>query len=295
MSAVSKSQVYDITGLTELLNKNSNVKIIVYRLKNKVDLIAKQKPRRGGLVSSYMDMDDVSYSLNIAYKVELGSNNSLYIIKNSSTNEFEILNISNKQYIEEISGFSNFISRDNITNIAFLKLKGYEQSANLFKYGPLKKEMYETNSYDEIYNKELSKGKSEDLAKKLAIQANHKKYNFNEILIDYKTKEDGIIRNLVTVISNTGRAVKFVINEVEFVFPDFNKILKGYTPAKDRTIEKGKKFIVKNNKGFKSLPVGVEGVIKKVSEVKTSRNNRYLTAIIDNKEYTLTKKNIKII
>src|SRR6478609_5276462 len=158
MSAVSKSQVYDITGLTELLNKNSNVKIIVYRLKNKVDLIAKQKPRRGGLVSSYMDMDDVSYSLNIAYKVELGSNNSLYIIKNSSTNEFEILNISNKQYIEEISGFSNFISRDNITNIAFLKLKGYEQSANLFKYGPLKKEMYETNSYDEIYNKELSKG-----------------------------------------------------------------------------------------------------------------------------------------
>lgn len=147
----------------------------------------------------------------------------------------------------------------SIKDIVFVKIKAYEESAKIFRYGKLKKKMFESNSL----------------------------FVINDILIDYTCKEDSLIRDVVEVI-HEGRSYKFIGAELEFIYPDVSQLTKGFSLPKDRKIRTGITAKVIDNRGLN---------IPKNSKVTVGENlfKDYFKVSFDKKDYKVRKQQLKVI
>ncbi len=216
----------------------------------------------------------------------------IIIYKEENEAKFKVLKIKNNEIVK-----TSLLPTNNIIikNLTITKLKGFQESSKLFKYGRIKETMFINNSFDEIYNKSLKEGLDDKQSKDLAYQAKKKSYDIEEILMDYICKEDSIKRDIVTIKSiDTNRCIKFVLSELDFILPDIDLLLKGYNIPKNKKIEIGSKFIVNNNRDNRKIPLKSSGLITAKLDIKIGTKS-YYTAKIDNKKYTVHERNIKII
>lgn len=146
-----------------------------------------------------------------------------------------------------------------IKNTAFVKIKAYDQSAKIFRYGKLKKTMFESNAL----------------------------FTIKDILLDYTCKEDGLVRDIVE-ISYENRSYKFVGEELEFIYPDIANFTKGFTLPKDRVVKAGVTAKLVDNRGTR---------IPKNTKVSVGSNifKDYYHINIDKKEYIVRKQQLKVI
>lgn len=115
--------------------------------------------------------------------------------------------IKNGKYIVNYQNYDSFTYI--INNFLKFKIKDYQLSSNIFGYKKTKKEMFESNKQYEIEN-------------------------FYE---DFTCKKDNVVRNIVEIF-NGEKVLKFVLDDIEIIYPDIDKLLKGFQPKKDRTIRR---------------------------------------------------------
>jgi hypothetical protein len=122
---------------------------------------------------------------------------------------------------------------ETIKQIAFVRVKSYELSTKVFGIGKAKKAMYES--------KEL--------------------FKIHEILETFTCKKDKVARDVVEVCAPDGRNIKFVMSDLEFMYPNVEQLLKGFSPPKDREIRRGSNvFVIRKNK--QKLPYKTLGVVQ---------------------------------
>lgn len=113
-----------------------------------------------------------------------------------------------------------------IIAMCFAKITGYVDSAALFGYKPTKLKMCES--------KQL--------------------FNIVGIHEGFLCKKDGQNRDIIELLDDeTGKRMKFLLSDVEIIFPDIKQLTKGYNLPKSRVIKKGVTAIVKDDRktGFK--------------------------------------------
>jgi len=125
------------------------------------------------------------------------------------------------------------------------KVKSYEKSASLFRFGALKRS---------LVGKELP-------ATQLAINT---KVNNSEEL-----------QNTIFII-NENRKTRFVLEDIEIIYPN----ISGYYPKADRTIRPGNKVKVINDKYINYLK---KGDITKVESIKTIGTKTYAAIKVNDK------------
>lgn len=149
-------------------------------------------------------------------------------------------------------------------NIVHVKIKSYETSALLFGNSKIKKSMMET--------------KENFIIGKLNLQ--------------HPCKKDGSIRNLIEVIAPNGRNIKFVEEDIEFIYPDINSITKGYNIPLDRTIRNGSKVKI-YKKNTARISYGTKAVVESVNK---TGNKKYCKIITENKKsYIIEQSKIRVI
>lgn len=120
-----------------------------------------------------------------------------------------------------------------------------------------------------------------------------KTYDIQSFTEQFNCKKDGIRRDIVEIISDTGATTKFLLEECDIVFPG---ILKGYKAPKDRTFSPGKKAIIAVDKGL-SLKKGKKVTIIDVLLNKTiNKRGDNLIRVEDNnkKIYLIKKRQLKL-
>ncbi len=178
-------------------------------------------------------VQETEYITCVRYKVTLGKK-EYSIYSDITTNSF----IQSNEY-----GFKSYpsVENDRFTNGVFIKIKDYKLSSTIFGYKLSKKAMMESGNL----------------------------YLMDTIHEDYLCKKDGVNRD-VFEISNGEKKLKFVIDDLEFIYPDIDKLMKGYNAPKDRIIKKGSNVSLVRNGGLR-LPVKAKGVVLEV--VNSSENN----------------------
>lgn len=213
---------------------------------------------------------DFKKNLNPLLRLYIGKvDTSIHII--SSAKKTRVLYKKDNNYVVENTDNCFHIPRsltrlDEIKELCFVKIKSYEESGKIFGYSNVKRKMMNEGLNYTIFN----------------------------ILPDFVCKKDEVKRDIVEVTVND-KNIKFLIDDLEFIFPDTELLTKGYTAPKDRTIKTGTKIQVTNNKGNRGLVIGSRGTVVNVTKLKSKRNQMYLEVNINNNVQQLIKKNIKII
>ena len=168
--------------------------------------------------------------------------------------------------------FGNTKTIDIVKDIVYVKIKSNTESVKLFGLRKVKNSMLESGKLFEIAN----------------------------LLERHKCKIDGEVRDIIEVVSleDNKRNIKFVIDDLEFIYPPVNDPIKGYTPKKDRRISIGKLVrVVKKNK--QGIPVKSTGVVIHKSRVA---NNEYgnaeychIKSSINDKIYNIKTNKLKVI
>lgn len=168
-----------------------------------------------------------------------------------------------------------------IQQLAKFKLTNYEKSVELFGYGNIKKQMFESNKLFDIHN----------------------------IIMDYKAKKDGLLHDVIE-LKTEDKNLKFSLSDGEFIFPNLN----GYNVPKDKTVtfnnkskylNKQVKIINDRNinasKNQKAVVVEmwndhipIRGSHSSREEVGYDRNTK-VKLLIEDKQITCKIKNIKLI
>lgn len=133
-------------------------------------------------------------------------------------NEKLIYKISNHKTVNIINVPSTYSYVQYLNNYIF-KLVDYKKSSNIFGYKNIKKEIF----------------------------TNQKPVKISNIYLDYKCKKDGIVRDIIEISVN-GRNLKMLASEVSPIYPDIDKLLKGYNVKKNRKITIGDTVYVKHHK-----------------------------------------------
>ncbi len=186
----------------------------------------------------------------------LNSKTTRVLIKHDNSKTFKVINF--KDYNGQ---FKPLNSIETISALCFVKIKSCELSTKVFGYGNVKKTMMDSGENQVI----------------------------TSILPSFKCKKDDIERDIVEVSVN-GRNIKFCIEDLEFILPDTDLLLKGYTPPKDRTINKGSEVRLVDNRKI-GLPKDTKLVVNQINKVGTKR---YCTAKYNNKEYTIAINKLKV-
>lgn len=113
-----------------------------------------------------------------------------------------------------------------ISSMCFAKVTSFMGSAAFFGYKPTKSKMFES--------KQL--------------------FNIVDIHEGFMCKKDGQNRDIVELLDDeSGKKMKFLLSDVEIVYPDLKSLTKGYNIPKSRTIKKGITATIKDDRktGFK--------------------------------------------
>lgn len=247
------------------------------------DTIEKGKPMKYKLSNG----EEVFLSLGLKSIDTLLNRNKAVIHKNIE-NLFIIISdnnfLINKKLSEDIITNEKHIPEDileNFKELTLVRIKECSESVRLFGYSLLKKRM---------------RGKStEELDINGHKIINYNNHNIVNIIPQFICK-DSIKRDVIVLRNNeTGKDLKFVASELEFLFPDIHNIeiinlLKGYNAPLDRTINTGKNVKILKNKN--KIPYGTKSVIGKITKVG---NNIYCSVNVNNRAYMINKNKLKVI
>jgi hypothetical protein len=186
----------------------------------------------------------------------LGEKTTRVLIKDDDSKTFKVINFKDYKGL-----FTNLNSIETVNTLCFVKIKSCELSTKVFGYGNVKKTMMDSGENQVI----------------------------TSILPAFKCKKDDVERDIVEISVN-GRNIKFCIEDLEFILPDTDLLLKGYTPPKDRTINKGSEVRLVDNRQI-GLPKDTKLVVNQINKVGTKR---YCTAKYNNKEYTIAINKLKV-
>lgn len=176
-------------------------------------------------------------------------------------NQFKVFNSKNL-----FDSFPNMLHSlgeiDKVKSLCFVRVKSCSNSIKIFGYGNVKKNMLE----------------------------NGENYKIAQILPSFKSKKDGKERDVIEVTVNN-RNVKFLIEDLEFIFPDINLLLKGYTAPKNREIKIGSHVKLIDNRKI-GLPKNVK---LKIEDTEKIGSKTYCIVNYNNKTYPILKNKLKVI
>ena len=158
---------------------------------------------------------------------------------------------------------------DNIKKTCFVKVISCKESAEVFGYNTLKKNM-------------LSSGAN---------------YTITNILPSFTCAKDSVIRDVVEV-NYEGRNFKFVLKDLEFIYPNTDMLLKGYIAPKNRTISTDSIVKLKDNRRTnlpKNTTFKVAAINRVTTASKISKAREYCKIVHNNKEYFILKNKFKVI
>lgn len=195
-------------------------------------------------------------------EVSLNANKKIYLSKSNNEKEFKKINSTELSTMKYSNLYRYYCSNiDLIKLLCTVKIKDYKESSTLFGLGPSKKRMYEQS-------------------------LNGETFFINEILMDYPCKYNNQERNIVEVINNN-RALKFTVEDLEFIYPDISKLLKGINFPKDRTITRDKVVVVKRG-NYK----GITGKVVELNHISDSKT--YAIIDIGDSKKIINLKHLKI-
>ncbi len=190
--------------------------------------------------------------------------------KNPTTNA--IIKKDNSYVITKVINRYSNLSLDYLYNIkktCFVKVISCKESAEVFGYNTLKKNM-------------------------LSSEAN---YTITNILPSFTCAKDSVVRDVVEV-NYEGRNFKFVLKDLAFIYPNTEMLLKGYIAPKNRTISTDSIVKLKDNR-HTSLPKNTTFKVAAINRVtpasRISKAREYCKIVHNNKEYFILKNKFKVI
>jgi len=166
-------------------------------------------------------------SKDLAYTVRYGKL-IIYRLNKKTNKSIGLFKTNNGYKLEKIPDVSTYRAynigipeRNILKTFCNVKIKSFQESANLFGYKPTKEFMMKSGQQFEISN----------------------------MILDYTCKKDGVVRNVVEVIFKD-KALKFLPEDLEFIYPDLELLRKGYTEPLDRKIKKGSNVKVVDDRGI---------------------------------------------
>lgn len=167
--------------------------------------------------------------------------------------------VDKNQYVPYTSSISQ---EAFLSELCYVKLKDYTQSAAIFGWGAVKKEMFESGNL----------------------------FNINKVRLGYVSSKAKSTINCIEVVAPNGKNLKFLLDEVEIITPNVKELIKGYNEPINRSKEVNAKVkIIKKSK----LPYGT--VAKIVSNFKQG-NSKYCKIVTpDKKEHLIESKKLKVI
>lgn len=185
-------------------------------------------------------------------------NKTLYISKDDN-DKFILGNCKNI----ETYGLKSYKDEEIFQHMSLVKIKDYKLSSSFYGHSIMKRTMFESNNL----------------------------FNMTKIY-PLRTCKDGTIRDVVELKSLNGKNLKFVLDDVEIIYPNVEKITKGYNFPIDRTIRKECKVkVYKKNAARLSY-----GTVAKVSNLVNAGNIKYAEIITrDNKKHLVERNKIKVI
>ena len=213
-----------------------------------------------------IDSKDLAYTTRygkfIIYRLNKKTNKSIGLFK--ANNDYKL------EKIPDLSTYRAYNigipERTILKTICNVKIKSFQESADLFGYKPTKEFMMKSGQQFEIGN----------------------------VMIDYTCKKDGEIRSVVEVIFKD-KALKFLPEDLEFIYPDLELLRKGYTEPLDRKIKKGSKVKVVDDRRIpfkKNTKLKVNTVI---TVGHSSFSKKYCSVLNDYKEYLIPIKKLKVV
>ena len=174
--------------------------------------------------------------------------------------------------------------------LASVKVKSFEESAYLFGFKPTKVEMME-----------LSKDTMDNTKPEYPKKIEGRLFNISNVLPNFECKKDGVKRDIVE-IEYKDRNLKFLIEDLEFVYPDIEGLVQGYNEPKDRKIKVGKTIKIKDSRGSR-LPhkyIGkITAIVPMSNNVKledgTYMKRSYVEVMYNNKKELILSTQVKVL
>jgi hypothetical protein len=213
-----------------------------------------------------IDSKDLSYTVRfgklVIYRLNKKTNKSIGLFK--ANNDYKL------EKIPDVSTYRAYNigipERTILKTICNVKIKSFQESADLFGYKPTKEFMMKSGQQFEISN----------------------------MILDYTCKKDGVVRNVIEVIFKD-KALKFLPEDLKFVYPDLELLRRGYTEPLDRKIKKGSKVKVVDDRRIpfkKNTKLKVNTVI---TVGHSSFGRKYCSVLNDYKEYLIPIKKLKVV
>lgn len=200
------------------IRTNSNGEIESYKVEPKEEINQDKNPL--SVKGIKLEVNGDYYFFNIKDK---DCEECSFIYTPVSRSKYPLFNHS-----RSISNTNQIISA--IENYYYVKIKSYEESSRIFKYKPVKKQMFISNSFDETFNmvKNNNPSFSEEQVLNEAYKAKKKKYQITKLHFNWLCKEDNVVRDVVEVYdAETKKNLKFIFDDVEFIGINFEKLIKG--------------------------------------------------------------------
>lgn len=242
--------------------------------------------------------------VNDGYSDEFDSTNKeddVYCFSN------KLSDVNNKQYyyidklgnirnVKTIKNFGKFkiinipiVDKNIISCFVRVKITNYEKSSELFGYKPTKKAMFESKTSDNE-------------------KSNNFLYDIEQICENFISKKDGktynvVILKLKSKNNEVIKKLKFVEEDLEFVYPDLDKFFKSITIPKDRKIKSGsvckiiddRKIPISRNSVVKVINISSFNTKTKLPNGKLTKTKSYAYVLFNNKEYTINSNKLKVI
>lgn len=236
-------------------------------------------------VAVYVGPGEVLNQILIYFLIKTKENKQLVFIKDDYSNCFKLF--KDKMPAKVINNFSidlvnlmdvfdhkkgyytneNSVDYNKLKDCCFAKIKGYELSSEVFKYTSKKKEMFNSN----------------------------KLFSISKCYDNYLCKYDDISRNIVEVIDPiTKKKLKFVSSDIEFVFPDFERIIKNHVFPKDRTFKTTSIVRLKDNRSI-NIPKHQQMAVNDLFFDNNTGRPNYVSVFYNKKKYIIKTNKLKVI
>lgn len=207
-------------------------------------------------------------------------------------NEICIKNSKNKNLIIFRKEFKYILNKVNINNTSYrtisndlilkrlclIKIKSCEDSIKEFGNASIKYNMM-SNILD---------NKNPEYPKYI-----EQLFTINKIYLNHKCIKTGNILDVISIKLNKGPSYKFVLSDLEFIYPDIEKLTKGYNESKDRKVYIGSFIRIKNPHNISRIPLKTKGVVEKLV---TAGHNKYCDIRLeDDKIYRVELNKLKVI
>ncbi len=218
-------------------------------------------------------------SLTIIGLNELKNNGSLTIYKNFTKGGYVL---DKDCFINS----TNVVDKDAFAWLTYAKVKNPTKSINLFRKNQPLLTMVDEQAKDDkgelIYR---SDGKP--------LMTN-KLYHITKLIPNYRSGKKQIKRDVVEIYNEElDINLKCLVEDLEFIYPDINKLTKGIKEPLNRTKRIGANIKVTSAKrNAARLPNRTKGVIK---ELITAGNKKYCVVSIGDKLHKIEQSKIRVI